>query len=270
MDLDIKYFYLPKKHWKKHDQCERLIIQLENFITDKLYIELRIQTLALPETPKLNDKEHIFDFLLKNNMLQFHDKLVRNALINALIIDTCYFIQEAISCSKKKRLSVCFALLRKPFVYNLVVFLRIMYDEDFLNQFNTIESFDSSAIDDIKKKALIKKSLPNLVSAKTFTEDDIFDMIFNQKLEDSLINISNKALHLSTTRNNNKTGIQNLNFIFANQENIEGMWNYIYRRLPALLLYYVELIELLVFNIVDLPQEIMLQRIKERLEILTK
>jgi hypothetical protein len=185
-------------------------------------------------------------------------------------MDVCYFLQEAISCSKKKRLTVTFSLLRKPFVYHLPLFLRILYDDDFLDKFNSQDSFDTESLLENEKIELLKKSLPFLIAAKSITWEELFDWIFNQEKQDSLINLSNKALHLSTTRNkNNKTEIQNLNFVFANQENIENLWSYLYQRLPILLLYYVEIIETLICNLIDLPEEIFMERIKDRINIIT-
>lgn len=271
MKLNKEYLYLPKEFWKRHKQCESLVRQIEEFVMDSSYDELRFHVLDLSTEQHIKKDEHIFDFLLRMNMVGEHDTLVKKSLVNALIMDVCYFLQEAILCSKKKRLSVTFSLLRKPFVYHLLVFLRIMFEDEFLDKFNAQDSFDATDLEETKKRALLKQSLPFLLAAKSITEDELYDWIFNQEKQDSLINISNRALHLSTTRNiYNKTGTQNLNFIFANQDNIENLWSYIYQRLPILLLYYVEIIETLVFNLIDLPEEKYMQRINERLNIISK
>jgi hypothetical protein len=121
-----------------------------------------------------------------------------------------------------------------------------------------------------KKQELIKSSLELLIGAKALTPQEIYDWIFNQNEPDSLINITNKALHLSTTRNkNNQTEIQNLNFIFSNQEDIENLWSYIYQKIPVLILYLLEVIEPLIFALIELPDGLYKKRLEERIKIMT-
>jgi len=265
MELDPNYLYLPKKYWKKHDHCMFLINQIEEFVIDKTYHGLRIKSIRLKKNEKIEKDEHVFDFMLRTGRVQEHNEMVRNQLVNSLLIDICYFIQEALDCSKKKRTSVTFALLRKPFVYDLIVFLRIMFEEGFIEKFNTLDQFDVIGIKEDDKKALIKEST-KFVIPKSITDGDIYDLIFNPTDQDSLINISTKALHLSTNRNkNNMTGIQNLNFVFSNQESILSQWEYIYKRLPLLLFYYIQIIDTLVFGILDLPIEKFTSRLETRI-----
>ncbi len=266
-ELD-KYIFLPDEFKRSHDRCEFLIKQIEEFITNNAYDQLRIQSVQFSNKAKLKDEEHFFDYLQRLGETEERDKIVRNHLINALLIDVCYFVQEALACSKKKRLTVTFALLRKPFVYNLLVFLRLLFDEKFLKDFNEVEGFDTTSFDNSKKKDLIEKSI-SLLGLKHVSPDEIYDYIFNRSDDESLINLSDKALHLSTTRNkNNKTEIQNLNFIFSDYQSIMSQWDYLYRRLPFLLLYYVQIIEALIFNVIDVPEEEYINRIEERAKAL--
>jgi len=271
MSLDNEYLYLPEKYWNKHKQCELFIRQIEEFIVDETYDDLRYQKFDLESENDLKENEHIFDYLLRKEKFEEHDNFVRKSLVNGLIMDVCYFLQEALLASKKMRLTVAFSLLRKPFVYHLPVFLRLLFDEEFLEKFNNEDSFDVNYITEKGKRNLIEKSRPYLLVSKTLKEEEIFDWIFNQKEPDSLINLTNKALHLSTTRNkSNKTDIQNLNFIFSNPSDIENLWDYIYTKIPVLTLYLLEIIEPLVFAIIELPDGVYTKRIEERIEIITK
>lgn len=270
MELDNKYLYLPKEFWKYHAQCEFLINQIEEFVTDKSYNGLRFKAINLKNEHEIKEGEHFLDFLLRAKRYKEHDEFIRNQIINALLIDICYFLQEALDCSKKMRLTVTFALMRKPFVYDLIVILRLMFEDNFLEKFNTLDPFDVTKVSDNEKKNLICQSLPLLLS-KSYTADDIFDFVFNLNNQDSIINISNKALHLSTTRNkNNQTEIQNLNFVFSNPDSIQNQWDYLYRVLPFLLPYYVELLDILIFCILDLPIDKYKLRIEKRVGELNK
>lgn len=264
MELDTKYLYLPKRFWKKHDYCIFLINQIEEFVIDKTYDGLRFKSIRLKEDEKIIKDEHIFDFMLRTGRIKERNDLIRNQLVNALLIDICYFVQEALDCSRKKRTIVTFALLRKPFVYDLIVFLRIMFEEGFIEKFNTLDQFDVVGINEKEKKALIKESI-RFIIPKSITDDDIYNLIFNPTDQDSLVNLSTKALHLSTTRNkSNRTEIQNLNFVFSNPKSIISQWEYIYKTLPLLLLYYIQVIDNLVFSILDLPAENLVSRLEAR------
>lgn len=268
MELDPEYFYLPKRFRKSHDRCFLLVRQLEEFIIDRTYDGLRFFKISFTGRTRIRKNEHVFDYLLRVNRKQEHDELIRNQLINSIIIDICYFLQEALSCSKKKRLTVTFALLRKPFVYDLIVMLRLMFEKGFLDKFNSQDSFDVSSIPEKEKKILIKKSLKVIIT-KSIKSRDVYDFIFNQAKTDSIINISTKALHLSTTRNKkNKTEIQNLNFIFSTDDSIQNQWEYLYKRLPFLLLYYVQIIEIFVFSVLELSKSSFENRLIERIKIL--
>jgi len=268
MELDSEYYFLPKRFHKSHDRCFLLIRQIEEFITDKTYDGLRLFKISFTGRTRLRKNEHIFDYLLRVNRKQEHDELIRNQILNSILIDICYFLQEALLCSKKKRLTVTFALLRKPFIYDLIVILRLMFEIGFIDKFNIQDSFDVSSIPDKDKKALIKKSL-KVILTDSIKSKDIFDFVFNQNKSESIINFSNKALHLSTTRNKKiKTEIQNLNFIFSTDESIQSQWEYLYAKLPLLLLYYVQIIEIYVFSILDLPPALFEKRLVQRIEIL--
>jgi len=61
-----------------------------------------------------------------------------------------------------------------------------------------------------------------------------------------------------------------LNFIFSNPSDIENLWNYIYTKIPVLILYLLEIIEPLVFAIIELPDGVYEKRIEERIKIITK
>ncbi|MEC3881954.1 hypothetical protein [Parapedobacter sp. 10938] len=263
------YLFLPKEFHRKHDVCMFLIGQIEEFITDENYSDLRQKTINLDKN-NLLPNEHIFDFLIRIGKKDEHDSIVSNSVIRSLLMDVCYFIQEGLTCSLKQRLTVSFALLRKPFVYNLIVMLRLLYEEDFIDLFNTKSDFDPAAISKEDRDALIEISLTHLTTP-VFKLDDINDWIFNKALSDSIINMSDKALHLSTTRNkNNQTGAQNFNFIFSNYDDIYSQWEYIYSRMPALLLYLVQITDVLVLSAIDVDDSLFEARVIKRAAFLSK
>lgn len=261
MNTDFKY--LPEKYHKQHKICWYLVSEIEEFFTNDEYSGLRVQTIKLLKNDILKD-EHVLDFLLRKGMTDEHDQIVKNNLINSILIDMCYFLQEALECSLKRRLTITFALLRKPFVYSFIVVLRIIFEEDFIAKFNYEKLFDPANVKDDYKKELIGQSL-NLLFSKSYTADDIYDWIFN-KQTDSISNMSDKALHLSTTRNKqNLTGDQNFNYIFSTHENIDSQWDLFYRRLQALLFYLIQVIDALVATSINVDDNFFHDRINRRM-----
>lgn len=261
----MNYYSLPEKYHVAHATCWSLVEQIEDFIINKNFNGLRMQAF---EGLDLSKDEHPFDALLRNEMQKEHDDLVKKQVLNGLLIDICYFLQEALVCSTKKRLTVAMALIRKPFVYNLLVILRMTFDADFIENFNNNEGYDPTSMDVQDKKTLLEWSTKVLILSKSLTKDEIFDYIFSRE-GDSIMNMSDKALHLSTTRNtNNLSGKQNFNYLFATSDNIEQLWGYLYRRLPALLLYLNEVIDFAVFTSLKIDDSIKNERFLRRGEIL--
>lgn len=84
----IEYYYLPKKFRRKHDYCEFVITEIEKFIIDETFEELKKQTIKLPENSKItkDNKEHIFDLLRFNGLKTELEEIVRNQLLFSLIM----------------------------------------------------------------------------------------------------------------------------------------------------------------------------------------
>lgn len=241
--------------------------EIEKLIVDETYIDLKTQIFNIYEKPNIIKDEHILDYLLRIGEKELHDKYLTKHIIHGVLIDSLYFIKEALSASSKQRLTVAFSLIRKPFVYNLVVILRSFFTSDFFDDFNTKDSFDATRLDKEDLKELIELSTNTLIT-KSITKDDIYNFVFNQDIPDSLINISNKALHPSTTRNkNNLTGIQNINFIFSVSSDIEEQWTYFYSRLKVLITYHVELCDFIISHLLNLDDTFYTKRLNDRMEI---
>lgn len=243
-----------------------MVDEIESFIINDVFIGLKAQILNLDGKELPQENEHILDYLLRTNQKGFHDEHLKNYILYALLIDSVYFLKEAIEASTKMRLTVAFSLLRKPLVYNMVVILRLFFTSDFLDKFNLEENFDTTNLikDDLKE--LLNLSTEVLLT-KSISGNDIYDFVFNKDEADSLINISNQALHPSTTRNkNNSTGIQNINFVFSTEKEIITQWEYVYKRLPVLLIYLNEVLDFIVFHQLNLDDNLYAARITDRVQ----
>ena len=256
--------YLPKEFQNPHKTCEFLISQIEEFITNKSYVALKVQILHFDKKQDFKENEHPFDYLKRSNRQDEYDLIIKNSILHAVIIDICYFLKTALYASLQKRLTVTFSLLRKPFCYNLLVILRLYFTSDFIEQFNEEESFDTTALTQEDIQELLKISEQVLLTTP-IKASDIYDTVFNAKNPNSIVNLSNKALHPSTTRNkNNSTGIQNINFIFSTPENTIVQWDFIYRKLPLLLIYLNEVLEFIIQDHLKIKDGIYLKRLTKR------
>ncbi|WP_374460656.1 hypothetical protein [Chryseobacterium taeanense] len=262
----VEYYYLPKKYWKKHNYCEFVINQIEELILDDRFIELKVQKFEFSKEiiDKINvPGEHLFDRMSALGFNNELTKIVRTQLVLSLIMETCYFIQESLLCSLKMRMTVCFTLLRKPFLEILILVMRILNESDFIDKFNNLEGFDPIKTTPNEKKALIIKT--NYLLNDLFNNEDLYQYIFDKDFGDSLFNITNNAIHLYTDRNPvSATDKQNLNFIFGTQENIDDMWEYIYYNIPMLLTFLAFSIDLLVLKSTTVDENIFLKRHKMR------
>jgi hypothetical protein len=259
-------YYLPKKYIKRHDYCEFVINQIEQLITEEKFVQLKEQIIEfLQDLLKevQNSDNHIFDILAENNLTTELNDIVRTNLILSLLIETCYFVQESLLSSLKMRMTVCFTLLRKPFLEIYILLMRILNETDFIDKFNNLENFDPVKTTPAQKKDLIAKT--NELLKNNFHNEDLFDYIYNKDFGDSLFNVTNNAIHLYTNRNAlASAGNQNLNFVFSKQEDINSIWEYIYNNIPVLLSFFAFLTDLLVFKSTSVHEDVFLERHKMR------
>lgn len=263
------YLYLPKRFWNAHDTCMDLIGQVEEILLHEDYRGLKEKTIPL-NNEVIPEDMHILDFLLSTNRKKEHDEVVRNHIITGLLTDVCYFTQEALTCSLKMRLPVTFALLRKPFVYTLIVILRLLFEEGFLDKFNKEAAFDPSRISSNDRLELLKGAI-QCIPFKAFEAKEINEWIFEKEYPDSIINLSEMALHLKTTRNSHiATEQQNFNFIFSQQDDIVSQWDLIYRRMPALCLFLAQVSDMLLVSAIDMSDDLYQNRLINRLAVMKR
>lgn len=272
MNKRIEYYYLPKKYHRTHDYCEFVIFQIEEFITQKKFDELRFQTIKY--SPEIGEKlaahkGHIFDFLEENELYEDLNKIVACNLLNSLIMETCYFLQEGYLCSLKRRLSVAFTLFRKPFFEILIVHLRLLLEDDFLNRFNNEENFNPTSLSASEKKGFLE--IVNVLLNNLYDISDLYDYLFDKGFGDNIYNIGNTAIHLYTGNNPViKTEKQNLNFIFSNNDDAQSQWEYIYTIMPMLLTFLADLTELNVMKFTTVNDKLFNKRIADRYKMKKK
>ena len=210
-----------------------------------------------------NYKGDVMDFLEENGLTTELNHVVRCKLLNSLIIESSYFLQEAFGCSLKMRLTVSFTLFRKPFFEILIIYMRLLCEDDFISKFNTEDKFNPLVLTKSEKMSYLQEL--NDLLQNIYNTDELFDFLFNKGDGENLYNIGNNAIHLYTSRNPViNTEKQNLNFIFSTKEDIEAQWEYIYDILPMLLNFFADVTDLCVGSTITVPEKLITNRFTER------
>jgi len=264
----MEFYYLPKEYQSVHKACFELVRQIEEFIVGKDYQFLRVSHAPLTEEEKdkLMECDDIWDFLKKYKEEQFY-LLLRKQLVLGLLMDFCYFMQESLECSKKKRQVVSYAMLRRPLVDNMKILLRILLDEAFFDSFIERDDYDPASMKEEELRVMLAAT-DKIRMCKPIKGEFIYECIYEKKNSGSIINLSNRAIHPVTTRPWNKTGEMNCNFMFVMPDDIAELWKHYYAYLPTILLFYSELFNTAVFG--SFKDEVDMELYPKRIEKMTK
>jgi hypothetical protein len=195
--------------------------------------------------------EQILIWLEKNQYSDVIGEILLKEIFPALLSDFCHFTFEALSCSRKAKLTVTYALLRKPLREDLFYLEWLLADpEDLLN---TLYNCPPSELDINRRKSVevVRKAISRLPNSEIYDPELLYDLRFNKAADFGFAQLWDKALHLVTTSSHLETERQNFNFIFSNDESRWSLWRYLYSRLPILLFYTVDICYVLMALILD-------------------
>lgn len=226
-------------HFIVEGERRRLFLTKINFASPEQAKELR-------ENPDL----FILDWLEEKGYSQELGEVVLKTMFPALLSDFCHFVFEALSCSRKAKLTVAYALLRKPLRENLHYLEWMLADpEGLLNTFyykpSKELSFNAIGCSPEKMTAVIQKAIDRTVHRKTYTASFLYDMRFNKNAHFGYDAMCNRAMHLVTTKPGLTTEQQNFNFVFSGEAERHAQWEHIYNTLPYLLFYALDICEVL-------------------------
>jgi hypothetical protein len=233
--------------------------------------------IEIPVTPEdeeclktLSNKE-IYLWLLQNGYQeQIYDRALRQLFL-ALLTDFCTFISQALECSEKARMTVAFALIRKPLKDNLLLLEWLLADsKDLLERFhgNDSEAYAPDRVVPARKLELITKARKNVkFSRGVLSPEFLYDVRYRKTAEYSLERYWNQAAHLVTTFSSYKTEGMHLNMVFGYDSDTVWLWDCFYVAVPSLLFHAVDVVESLYYRIIHQDHRFVLDRKDQQIDI---
>ncbi|TCZ75380.1 hypothetical protein E0485_17390 [Paenibacillus albiflavus] len=245
---------LPKKYQKTHDYIFDLHDLLANIIYSCENYELIGSEIQIKNEEDLShidslEGENLWCWLENNN----YDEVIFDMMIKqvyfAVLTDLCHFIYESLTCSERGKLTVAYALLRKPLKDNLLLLEWILSDaNDFISKFKSgnSENFAPDKISGQRKLEIIKNA-ERIADTGLEQYMFIYEMRYSKKDDFSFERIWNKANHIVTTFNFYKTKSENLNFVFFDEKEHTEYWDYYYVSMP-LIMYHITEVAISILN----------------------
>lgn len=249
---------LPKTYHTVHNICAYLYDHMTEVISDFYYLSMAHTPFDPPLPPEAgNDDFDHLDYLAKHGR---HDELeivVTKHLVMSMIGDMANFLYESLRIAKSGKMSVAYALLRKPFTDQLLIFEQLLIDrKDFINRFyhsGEPKQYDPSDRT-IDKKAIINKAVEMLNTIDLYNADLLYELRFDRSSPASINGITNQALHIVTNDKGYPTQQRDLNFIFGAPDRVEDQWKHYYFVMPLLLSYVGEVVDRIVFTLIADPE----------------
>lgn len=242
--------HLPEEFRFSHDFCiflyQRLVVILNSCEEAEIFREpLRIKE-GENGPPEAVYGHELVAWLEQNGHQDIVDSLTRKEIFKRVLVDMALFISEALSCSAKGRLTVTFALLRKPLKENLFCLEWLLADPvEMLEKFNQEDSRQLDKIKEQKKKEIVRGAIAKTEYGEWVNADFIYDVRFDKKFASGFEQLFQKANHLITSIDVMRTEKSNFNLIFSGEEAWRSQWAGLYSFLPILLFHAVQIADAL-------------------------
>jgi len=240
--------FLPKEFLVAHDLCFAVHDILTKFLVSgeqSGVFTASVQFEDKSEAASFGEAEDIFDWLEATNRLDDRARVLKAMVLPAVLSDMLHCLYEALECSRKGKLNVTYALIRKPLQENLFVLESIVLDEaGFAEKLATsplmLRPHTAGGVDGHARR--IQKVLEITDTTNHFDAGYLAQLRY-EKVDDGFDGICNKAIHLFTEHKAIKTELMNINFVFSDIEAKFTQWSYLYGRLPYVLVYAWRVIE---------------------------
>lgn len=184
--------------------------------------------------------EDVFAWFETTGRLDERAEFLRQTVFPALLADFLHFIYEALEASRKAKLSVAYALLRKPIQEVLFVLESIaadlsVFSEYLVNDPHRLHSQKAGGVEAHTRR--IGQVLDAMNARDRFDPAYLAQLRYDKGAEDGFDGPCNTATHLFTSHDAIRTEKMNINFIFSGWEQKLSQWAFLYSRLPYVLAY---------------------------------
>lgn len=239
---------LPPQYWaahefcfRVHDQMAELLVQYESSGAHR-WMSDALQTF-LDEQPDASPEIDLLSLLKKADLQGPYKHHIVSHLVLALTSDLLHFIYEALSCFEKRKFSVGFALLRKPFKENLLFLAWILGDtDDFIARFESNNSKTLGGTLEAQRLEIFGKAIKRLQTSEAFSAELIHDLIFSKTNPEGFEPTWQRASHLVTSQGALlKTGDYEINFVFNNSAS-DHLYVHLYEKLPYAMIFAMQVV----------------------------
>lgn len=262
----MDYGHLPQEFHFSHNFCF--------FLHDQLVAALKAgeeasifdaELVSDREVPADLGGEALFEWLSDNGHRSVILDMYYRQITAALMADMLHFVYESLRCSAKGKLTVSFALLRKPLKENLFYLEWLLADpSDMLSAFEDEKPSAKSIklLSDVRKKEVIRIAVEKTSMGPWLDPEMIYDLRYNKRFSVGFEDLFQKANHLVTSFKALETEPANFNFVFSDDNAHQSQWSGLYSYLPLLLLHAVEVVESLLSTFAKRKEGIDLTRIR--------
>lgn len=224
-----------------HDMLAEFVVEGERLDLGRFDVPLRC-----PEDARAMEAiegEELWRWLQTNGYEHVCEEHSHRELIFALLADMCQFIYEGLKCSEKGKLSVAFSNFRKPIQDNLYYLEWILADwSGFFEAFRKGPChLDISKIKNDARRPrrleVISGAMDQTIIGDFVDPEFLYELRYDKASKIGFDWVFNQALHLVTTHSKNATSPENLNFVFCDDDDRNNLWQFLYFRLPLILMH---------------------------------
>lgn len=248
---------LPKKYHSVNNLCAVIYDQLTSILTEKHFLKHIVVDLTIDPAHQQfvdelkNDSIHAFDFMKANGLNKELTEILTKHITMSVLGDFIDFVYESLSCAQRGKMSVAYALLRKPLTDELLIFEQLLVAPvDFVRLYFHVgdpKGYDPSG-PNLNRLQIIQDVFNVSDPGPLYTTDLVHGLRYDKQNPSGINGVSNQALHIVTTHRAYRTEDGELNFVYSNRRDYQRYWRHYYYFVPYLLIYAAHVIDELVFG----------------------
>jgi DNA-directed RNA polymerase subunit RPC12/RpoP len=254
-------YCLPSRHRFAHDYAiflhDMVVTHIKEGLRSGVFtVDVDLELDELAEWERLSGSD-LYGWVHEKKGRVVTAEMDFKALVDAVGQDLCHFVLEGLRAASRGKLTVAYALFRKPFKDDLFLLEWLLADRAaFLERFleGSPHSIDLTRLSEEARSSIVQRAAA-IADAPDVESNRVFRYRFDRKIDNGFAKAWDQAVHLVTTGTHTATTRQNLNFLFSGHDELESQWASIYWLVPYLLYYTSFVYEALMSSIVTISDE---------------